>query len=331
MNKRQRLNHISQLLRVRRSISLSFMQQETGASRATLMRDLAALRDENGVPIRWDRDTGCYHWFDQGPDGEIAREAAGLWFTPAQALALVTLEHLLAQVQPGDMLQRYMAPFERRLQSIWRQSGERGVLGEQVRRRVRIIGLANRAVHPQFFETVGLALVRRKRLFLSYHARSDNTLSERTVSPQRLVYYRSNWYLDAWCHTRQALRSFSLDAIRQARVVDEPAADVADCDLEKILGAGYGIFSGDDVTWARLRFTPERSRWVAAEQWHPEQRGEWDAKGHWVLSIPYADERELVMDVLRHVPEVEILVPDELRRQIREKLLQGANRMGGVS
>lgn len=48
-----------------------------------------------------------------------------------------------------------------------------------------------------------------------------------------------------------------------------------------------------------LRFTPERARWVAAEQWHPDQKGHWDAHGHWVLQIPFSDDRELVMDILR--------------------------------
>ena len=94
-----------------------------------------------------------------------------------------------------------------------------------------------------------------------------------------------------------------------------------DGELDDVLGSGYGIFAGKKVQWARLRFTPERAKWVAAESWHPKQRGRFDAFGYWVLELPYSDPRELVMDILRHVPEVEVVEPDGLRMAVREKLL----------
>ncbi len=71
---------------------------------------------------------------------------------------------------------------------------------------------------------------------------------------------------------------------------------------------------------ARLRFTPQRARWVAAEQWHPHQRVEFEADGSYLLEIPYSDDRELVMDILKHGPEVEVLDPPKLRERVRELL-----------
>jgi predicted DNA-binding transcriptional regulator YafY len=38
--------------------------------------------------------------------------------------------------------------------------------------------------------------------------------------------------------------------------------------------------------------------------------------------MPYADATELVMDILRHGPEVEVLAPPELRAAVRERLRQ---------
>ena len=123
------------------------------------------------------------------------------------------------------------------------------------------------------------------------------------------------------------MRSFSVDAIRRAHVLDDKALDVADTELDAVLGAGYGIFAGRDVQWAVLRFTPERARWVAAETWHPKQRGRFDDAGHYLLELPYADPRELVMDVLRHVPEVEVIGPPALREVVIEKLRAALGRL----
>lgn len=331
MNKIERLQHITTFLRARRRTTLAELMAETGASRATLMRDLAWLRNELNHPIHWDRETQCYQWRASGPVEDAPEELAGLWFKPSEVLALLTLEHLLREIQPGDLMQRHLQPLEQRLKKILRQSGLDSAAERQLSERIRVIGLGQRQVPPQSFETVGLALSQRRRLAMHYEARGTGEHSERTVSPQRLVYYRSNWLLDAWCHKRDELRSFSLDAIRHPMVLSERATDIDTEELNQTLGNGYGIFSGKAVQWATLRFTPERARWVAAEQWHPEQKGEWDAQGHWVLQIPYSDDRELVMDILRHTPEVEVLVPPALRAAVVKKMREGLKRLGGVA
>ncbi len=331
MSKTERLQQLTKLLRQRRRITRAELLQELQMSRSTLMRDLKWLREELGHPIHWDRDMDCYLWRESGGAGEQAEEMPGLWLRPSEVLALVILDQLLRDMQPGDLLRQHLQPLEARLEKMLQQSGLHRSAQSQLGQRVRVIGLWQRRVPPQCFETVGLALTRRQRLRFRYQARGTGQSSERTVSPQRLIHYRSNWLLDAWCHERNQLRSFSLDNISQPQIEDTPAIDVPEDELNQTLGSGYGIFSGKAVQWATLRFTPERARWVAAEQWHPAQKGEWDGAGHWVLQIPYSDDRELVMDILRHTPEVEVLGPPGLRQRVLEKMREGLLRWGTVS
>ena len=291
------------------------------------MRDLAWLRDKLGHPIQWDQDSQAYRWKPETGAYDAPQEMAGLWFKPSEVLALLTLQHLVLDVQPGDLLHRHIQPLEQRMLTILQKEGLSDSV-HQLRQRVRIIGLGKREVTPLCFEMVGAALVQRKRLRFVYQARGTDRSSERSVSPQRLIHYRSNWMLDAWCHERNQLRSFSLDKISHPSIDTTPAIDIPDDELDQTLGKGYGIFSGKDVQWATLRFTPERARWVAAEQWHPDQKGEWDKEGHWVLQIPYSDDRELVMDILRHTPEVEVLAPSSLRERALERMKEGLARWG---
>lgn len=278
-----------------------------------------------------DRETQCCFWYTPSSEEDAPEELAGLWFKPSEVLALLTLKHLLREIQPGDLMQRHLQPLKQLLKKMLHQSNLESVEEQHLSERIRVIGLAKRQVPPQSFETVGLALSQRRRLAMRYEARGSGEHSERTVSPQRLVYYRSNWLLDAWCHKRNELRSLSLDIISHPSVLNETAIDLAIEELNQTLGSGYGIFSGKQVQWATLRFSPERARWVAAEQWHPDQKGHWDADGHWVLQIPYNDDRELVMDILRHTPEVAVLAPAALREVVVRKMRDGLVRWGDVS
>ena len=93
-----------------------------------------------------------------------------------------------------------------------------------------------------------------------------------------------------------------------------------------MLGAGYGIFSGDDVTWATLRFTPERARWVATERWHPKQQGQTLDDGSYQLQIPYSDDRELIMDILKYGGDCQVMAPEQLKQRVADEFRRGMQR-----
>jgi len=187
---------------------------------------------------------------------------------------------------------------------------------DEVRRRIRVLHAARRPVDLSQFEALAQGLLERRRLAIRHFNRATGERHQREVSPQRLVFYRDNWYLDAWCHLRQGLRSFAVDAIESAVLLDTPADPVDEAALEGELSSGYGIFSGGDVRWATLRFSPARARWVAAEEWHPAQRSRVEADGSYHLELPFSDPRELVMDILKHGADVEVLAPADLRARV---------------
>jgi predicted DNA-binding transcriptional regulator YafY len=87
--------------------------------------------------------------------------------------------------------------------------------------------------------------------------------------------------------------------------------------LDDYLLESYGIVRGGEAQRAKLRFSVERARWVAAEVWHPDQKGSFDTEGRYILELPFRDDRELVLDILRHGAEVEVLSPIALRRKVR--------------
>jgi predicted DNA-binding transcriptional regulator YafY len=321
MDRTERFYKIHQLLERKAAVRVDEFLDALGISLATFKRDLEYLRDRMNAPIEWDRARRGYRYVAASP-GMPRYELPGLWFNASEIRALLTMQHLLANLQPG-LLEPHVKPLLTRLRGLLGQSEHSA---EEIERRIRIIHLGARAVRLPHFEVVASALLKRQRLAIVHRSRASGQVTEREVSPQRLVHYRDNWYLDAWCHLREDIRSFAVDAIERAEPVEQRAKTVADSELDEVLASGYGIFSGRATAWAKLRFTPERARWVSAEQWHPQQKGRFEQDGGYVLEIPYSDPRELTMDILRHGPEVEVLAPDELREAVRRQLEAAATR-----
>ncbi len=67
-------------------------------------------------------------------------------------------------------------------------------------------------------------------------------------------------------------------------------------------------------------FSPARARWVSKETWHPEQQGWFEDDGQYHLRVPFSNPTELPMDVLRHVPDVQVKSPESLKTLIRHQL-----------
>ncbi|MGI9246167.1 MAG: helix-turn-helix transcriptional regulator [Steroidobacteraceae bacterium] len=319
MDRTERFYKIQGLLKKRRLVRTQEFLDELEVSRATFKRDLDYLKDRMHAPIVYDRHEEAYR-FDTGvADGELW-QLPGLWFTADELQALLTMDRLLGELQPG-VLSELIAPLRRRLRDLL-ETGEHAA--EDIARRIRIVAIGSRNVEPRHFRALTTALLSRRRLLIRHLRRQTGESLEREVSPQRLVHYRDNWYLDAWCHKRQALRTFAVDAIEAATVSEKAAREVAEETLERHFTSGYGIFAGTETEEAILLFSPERSRWVANEVWHPRQDGKLQLDGRYLLRFPYAHETELVMDILRHGPDVEVLGPEPLKNAVAAKLRQAA-------
>jgi predicted DNA-binding transcriptional regulator YafY len=275
------------------------------------------MRDRFNAPVIWDADARGYRYEAADRKGRIGPkyELPGLWFSQDEAYALVMMQHLLSSLDQGGLIGPHIAPLMARLDAIL---GSGDATAKDLRKRIKLLSFGSRRMPLEHFSTVGSALIKRRRLAMDYYARSTDQHTRREVSPQRLVHYRENWYLDTWCHLRNDLRSFSVDGLRRIEMVDAPAKEVSLKALDEYMQASHGIVrSGEKIQQAKLRFSPERARWVAAEVWHPDQVGSFDDEGRYTLELPYRDDRELVLDIMRHGGAVEVLAPVALRRKVR--------------
>ncbi|MBL8481194.1 MAG: WYL domain-containing protein [Rhodocyclaceae bacterium] len=310
MDMLHRFFRLHELLRARhRPVPRDEIASHLECTRSTVTRLIRTLREYGG---QIDCVRGQGYRYKQGAETVLP----GLWFTPGELTALLLAQRLLEDAEPG-LLSAALAPVRKRIHEL--VSAEH-LGGGELARRMHLPRVAGRGVGHSF-ESCALALAQRRRLDIEYQPRSAaRPPGRRSVSPQRLTRWRDNWYLEAWCHERGALRSFALERILHAQPLDLAAHEVPDADVAAHFDAAYGIFAGPPRQHARLLFSAERARWVAEELWHPDQRGRSLPDGRYELELPYADARELAMDILRHGRHVEVLAPASLRAAVRAEL-----------
>ncbi len=311
----ERIAKIVRLIRKKRVVPMQvFLDQFEGVSQKTIGRDIDFLRDRFECPIKWSRSERGWIIDD---DGRF--ELPGVWFEASEVFALLMMLHLVEGIQPG-LLEEHLGPLETRLRRMLAV----GAPVARIEHKVKLIHFAPRRVDPKHFQVLASALLEGKQLRIQYWVRDRQELTERTISPQHLVHYRENWLLDAWCHQRDDLRSFSLEAVRHVQVLEAAALEVSEDEMRKHFQSGYGIYAGIANNRAILKFSARRAELVALETWHPDQTSHTRDDGSYILEVPYSNDRELVMDLMRHGSEVEVLGPPELRAKVRQELCAAA-------
>ncbi|WP_279367099.1 WYL domain-containing protein [Microbacterium testaceum] len=153
-------------------------------------------------------------------------------------------------------------------------------------------------------DVVDEALRSRVAVTFTYRAPGAEPIS-RTVDPIKVHIANGQWYLQGWDHLRQAVRTFHLDRVSDARVTDIPAAHGADPVPELFAPT-------DDEVVARFRFPREVAPLLADYL----ERAEIDDAddGRAVASLRLADEQSLKRLAARRGGEVELVEPTGARR-----------------
>ncbi|KQZ57088.1 MULTISPECIES: YafY family protein [unclassified Lysobacter] len=313
MERIERIHALHRILTAARyPVTVQRLQEDLECSRATVYRDLAYLRDYLMAPVVGNGEAGFRYDSSEGDRFELP----GLWLSSEELHSLLAAQQLLLR-SGGGVLSNALAPLQHRIEKLLDEhAGGRRVPVE----RVRVIPHRTRRLDETAFRAVATAVLDRKPLSFEYRARSTDERTRRNVSPQRLTHYRENWYLDAWDHERDALRSFSVDRITAARMLEGEARDVPDEELDRHLASSYGIFSGTPKGWATIVFSAKAARWVADEHWHSQQQGRFLPDGRYELKLPYSAGRELLMDVMHYGSDAEIVEPAVLREQAKSML-----------
>lgn len=315
MDKFDRIQKLHRILRSHRyPVPKRILAEELECSERQVIRLIETMQLTLDAPLEYDRASRGWHYVE---DTDSRFELPGLWLTADELQSLSLLLNLLENLGNG-LLNDEIGVIEREVHKLLKA---RKITPSAFADHIKVLPLAHKPLPGRLFHKISEALLRRRRLNIRYVSYTGEQ-TDRDISPQTIVHYRENWYLDAWCHLRAGMRTFSIARVTAAEMLREPAKQIDKTTLHNYFTNGYGIFSGRAKHTARLRFMPEIAREIARQQWHPEQQGEWQGKSY-LLTLPYSDDRELIQDILRHSPHVYVEAPYKLRKKVQNKLQQG--------
>ncbi|MCP5205874.1 MAG: YafY family transcriptional regulator [Hahellaceae bacterium] len=308
MDKHDRIQQIHRLLSPRRTpISVADLAEKLECSEKTVKRALENLRDICQAPLEYCNERKGWH-YNEGDNGKFT--LPGLWLTAEEIRGLAVILQITQGMDAGllsDDIQLVEQAVEKLLLA-------RHISPQAFKSKVHYLPKHRREAQGKTLPIIITGLLANTQLQITY-ADYAGRQTKRTISPIKLVHYDESWYLDAWCHLRQELRSFMLARIITISPTEAAAKKVPEQQCTAHFTSSYGIFAGQAAQTAELKFTGASAREAASYSWHPGQEAKWHDKTYF-LNIPYNDDRELLRTLLGYGHEVEVLAPEELKTKL---------------
>jgi predicted DNA-binding transcriptional regulator YafY len=286
------------------------LSEEFEISSKTAQRSIEYFRDRLQVPLQFDRSQKGYLYTD--PTFQLP----GTRISEKELLALLISQKLISEASTGTLGDE-LKHISKRLNLLLTDKLSGYASPEDV---FSFRWKAITPTDPQIFMTVTSALLQRNLLTFCYQPPTLNSGEIRTVEPHHMVNYMGNWYLIAFCHLRNDWRNFLLGRMTECQRKTKDFETRSQNLWQPYLLDTFGIFQSKENFDVKLRFTPQRSLLVKNEMWHEKQTVCVDDHGSLYMTVPTSHEAEIMMEILKHGSQVEVLEPEWLRNKVVKEI-----------
>lgn len=308
MSQTERIFFIDRAIREDGGIAVSAIASRFEICPRQAKRDIEYMRDRLDAPIVWSANHRQYEYASSWDSLQFADEKSV--FTFAFLKAMLTEYHYIP-VLSNDIL----ALLQEKI--IGRYAG----IAEKVSYELPDMESIDGGIAYALCQ----ALLAPRELEITY-TDSKGAESERAIVPLRLVNYAGKWYCVALDSKSSEMRTFAVSRIccaKTAQLCHEGSLPQAS-EVERYLSSSYGIFKGEPIGRATLRFYGGAARAVREQVWHRDQTAipvsMSDGSEALDLTLPVHDWTELLGRALRCGSNCEVVAPEKFRAQWREEI-----------
>ncbi len=293
------------------------LARELEVTTKTIQRDLEFMRDRMNLPLEYVAAHNGYVYTEEVDSFPTLQISEGELF------ALLVAEKALQQYRGTPFEKRLVGAFRKLARSLpdtvslnlaeWEQSISFRTTAEPV-------------LNLPVMDTLAKAVQKRRQLLISYRKPASRKPEERVIDPCHLANVNGDWYLFAYDHLRNAVRTFVPARIQSAEPTGKTFTPPAKFALEKQLRDSFGIHSRDGDYAVVLRFTELVADYIREKRWHPSQELVELPDGMVELRLRLGSLQEVERWVLGWGGAATVIAPPELVASVRaaaERILAG--------
>lgn len=302
-----RMLRIHEALQGGRPTNCSRLAEELEVSTKTVMRDLAFMRDQLGLPAEYDPHTFAWRYTEEVGSFPTVQVSEGELF------ALLVAEKAMQPYAGTPFHDQLARAFDKLTAGL---SDKVSFSPRSLRRDVSFHHAGLGKADLKAFEALLKAVNRSREISFRYRKPGTPEEEPRCVQPYHLANRENSWYLVGHDLERGALRNFAVARMRAITVSPRGFVRPPDFDPEKHFGKAFGAFVGTGDHQVVIRFAPDAAEQVQEKFWHESQETRPLPDGGLEFRVRLGGLEEILRWVLGWGGRAEVLAPAELRRMV---------------
>ncbi len=283
------------------------LSEELEVSRRTVLRDIEYLRDQMGAPVEYDSEKKGFFYTNK------TYSFPSVQITEGELIAIYVAEKVLSQCHGTPYEEALKNAFQRIVSSL----PDEVTVNLSGIDQAYSFRMTSKAIQDiEIFKKIADAAINKKQVKIHYYTLYRDSSGTRIIDPYQMVNLNGDWYLFAFCHQRNEIRTFLISRIKDVEetgniFVKDPAFDLKDQ-----LGFSFGIYTGKEKYTVKLKFDEIAARYIKEKIWHHSQTISEKQDGTVILTLRLNSLVEIKWWILSWGEHVEVVSPAELRRDL---------------
>jgi proteasome accessory factor B len=304
---------LERMLRIHRAIqsgshpNTTSLAVELEVSSKSIQRDLEFMRDRLELPLVYVPDRFGYVYTEE------VSSFPTLQITEGELFSLLIAEKALQQYRGTNFEKPLMSAFKKMAAVLpdtislnladWEQTISFHIRAEPL-------------INLETFNKLAHATARRQQLILDYRKPGSKTVEQRVVDPFHLANINGEWFLFAFCHLRQDIRTFVPARMVEVKMTGKTIKRPAGFSLSRHLRDSFGVHTGQGNYLVTVHFKGFAADYIREKKWHPSQKLREISDGCVELSLNLSSLIEVQRWILSWGANAEVIEPVELKEMI---------------
>ena len=259
----ERMLRIHQAIHSGKYPNATTLAGELEVSTKSIYRDIEFMRDRLELPVEFDGARNGFHYTEE------VSNFPTLQITEGELFALLVAEKALQQYRGTTFEKPLLSAFKKMAASLPDTVSLNLADWEQT---ISFRTSAEPILNVEIFDTLAKATARHGQLLLTYRKPGRKETEPRIVDPYHLANINGEWFLFAYCHLRNDIRTFVPSRIQEAELTGKTFIRPQKFSLEKRLRDTFGVVTGQGEFEVVIRFDELVSDYIREKRWHPSQQ-----------------------------------------------------------
>lgn len=316
-----RLLFIDKKIRDRTYPNSMSLAEEWEVSAKTIQRDLDYMRHMLDAPMAYDAKMRGYYYT------EASFHLPAIPLNDSDLFAVFIAEKVLKQYENTPIYPRLQSLFAKIAESL---PDKITIDPAQLNDRFSFFISPYSIISAGVWETVFIALRTLQSLIISYAKPGTSNITARKIDPYHVVSYQGEWYVIAFCHARQGVRTFALSRINKAQLTEHCFTVPADFDFHQTTRDRFGVQWSNEKYRIRIWFSPAAAPYILERKWHQGQELRENSDKSVIMSFTASHLLEIKRWVLSWGSMARVLAPGILINEIKKELELSMENYGGT-